>query len=40
MLSYYLKCRKNTEEKIPKVARTKIGRIMFHQTVQCVITKN
>ena len=25
MLSYYLKCRKNTETKNPKVARTKDG---------------
>ena len=29
MLSYYLKCRKNTESKNPKVARTKNGRIML-----------
>ena len=29
MLSYCLKCRKNTESKNPKVARTKNGRIMF-----------
>ena len=28
MLSYCLKCRKNTESKNPKVARTKNGRIM------------
>ena len=27
MLSYCLKCRKNTESKNPKVARTKNGRI-------------
>ena len=29
MLSYSLKCRKNTESKNPKVARTKNGRIML-----------
>ena len=29
MLSYCLKCRKNTESKTPKVARTKNGRIML-----------
>ena len=28
MLSYCLKCRKNTESKNPKVVRTKNGRIM------------
>ena len=29
MLSYYLKCRKNTESKDPRVVRTKNGRIML-----------
>ena len=29
MLSYCLKCRKNTESKNPKVARLKNGRIML-----------
>ena len=29
MLSYCLKCRKNTKSKNPKVARTKNGRIML-----------
>ena len=29
MLSYCLKCRKNTESKNPKAARTKNGRIML-----------
>ena len=29
MLSYSLKCRKNTESKNPKVVRTKNGRIML-----------
>ena len=29
MLSYCLKCRKNTETKNPKIVRTKYGRIML-----------
>ena len=29
MLSYFWKCRKNTESKNPKVARTENGRIML-----------
>ena len=29
MLSYCLKCRKNTESKNPKLTRTKNGRIML-----------
>ena len=29
MLSYCLKCRKNTESKTPKAVKTKNGRIMF-----------
>ena len=29
MLSYCLKCRKNTESKNPKIVRTKIRRIML-----------
>ena len=29
MLSYCLKCRKNTESKNPKVSKTIYGRIMF-----------
>ena len=29
MLSYYLRCRKNTGSKNPKVARIKNGRIIF-----------
>ena len=29
MLSYFVKCRKNTESKNPKVVRTKNGRIML-----------
>ena len=35
MLSYCLKCRKNTESKNPKVARTKNGRIMLLS--KCVV---
>ena len=30
----------NTKSKNPKVARTKTGRIMLYQNVQCVIVKN
>ena len=40
MLSYCLKCRENTESKSPKVVRTKNGRIILYQTVQCVIVTN
>ena len=40
MLSPCLKCRKNTESKNPKVARTKNGRIMLLSNVQSVIVKN
>ena len=40
MLSYCLKCRKNTESKKPKVAKTKTGRIMLYLNVQCVTVKN
>ena len=29
MLSYYLKCRKDTESKTPKVVRTKNGRVIL-----------
>ena len=29
MLSYFLKCRKNTESKNPKAVKTKNGRIML-----------
>ena len=37
MLSYCLKCRNNTESKNPKVVKTRNGRIMIYQNVQCVI---
>ena len=41
MLSYYcLKCRKNTESKNPKVAKTKKGRIMFLSKRAVCIVKN
>ena len=39
MLSYCLKCRKNTESKNLKVARKNPGRIMLYQNVQCMIGK-
>ena len=35
ILSYFLKCRKYTESKNPKVMRTKNGRIMF--LLNCVM---
>ena len=35
MLSYCLKCRKNTESKNPNVARTKNGRIILLS--KCVV---
>ena len=40
MLSYCLKCRKNTESKNPKVVRTKNGRIMLLSKCECAIVKN
>ena len=40
MLSYFLKCSKNTESENPKVARTKTEELCFNQNVQCVIVKN
>ena len=40
MVSYCLKCRKNTESINRKVGKTKNGRIMLYQNVQCVIVKN
>ena len=40
MLSYCCKCRKNTKSKTQKVVRTKNGRIMLYENVQCVIVKN
>ena len=40
MLSYCLKCRKNTESKNPKVVRTKNGRIMLLSNCVYVILKN
>ena len=38
MLSYCLKCRKNTESKNPKAARTKNGRIMLLS--KCAVCDN
>ena len=38
MFSFCLKCRKNTESKNPKVARTKNGWIMLLS--KCAIVKN
>ena len=40
MLSYCLKCRKNTESKNPKVARTKNGRIMLLSKCAVCDSKN
>ena len=43
MLSYCLKCRKNTQSKNPEVVRAKSERIIrmfFYQNVQCVIVNN
>ena len=40
MLSYWLKCIKNTESKNPKVARTKIGRIRLLSKVAMRDSKN
>ena len=40
MLSYSLKCRKNTESKNPKVVRTKNGRIMILSKFSICNSKN
>ena len=40
MLSYCLKCRKNTESKKRKFVKTKIEVQCFYQNVKCVIVKN
>ena len=40
MLSYCLKCRKNTKSKNLKVVTTKNGRIMLLSNFRCVIVKN
>ena len=40
MLSYCLKCRKNTESKNPKVMQTKNGRIMLLSKCTGVLVKN
>ena len=38
MLSYCLKCRKNTESKNPKVARNKSERIMLLLLSKCAVS--
>ena len=40
MLSYPLKCRKNTEGKNKKFVKTKNGKISFYQNVPCAIVNN
>ena len=40
MLSYCLKCRKNTENKNPKVVKTKNRRIIFLSTCAVCDSKN
>ena len=40
MLSYCLKCRKNTESKSPDVKKTKKGRLYYFLGVWCVAIKN
>ena len=40
MLSYYLECRKNTESKHPRVAKTNKKKQCFYQNVQCGAVKN
>ena len=40
MLSYCLKCRKNTESKNPKVVKAKNGRIMLLSNCVVEIMKN
>ena len=40
MLSYCLKCRKNTESKIQKLQGKNTEEQYFYQNVPCVIVKN
>ena len=40
MLCYYLKFRKHAENKNPKDVRTKNGKMMLYQDVQCATVKN
>ena len=40
MLSYYLVCRKNTESKSLKVAKTNKWKATLLPNVQCLIVKN
>ena len=39
MLSYCLKCRRDTQSKNPEVVKTKNGRIMLLSNVHCVTVK-
>ena len=40
MLPYFLKCRKNTESKNPKVVRTKRGGRLLSKCAKKMIVKN
>ena len=40
MLSYCLKCKRNTESINPKVLKTTNGRMMIYQHVPYVVVKN
>ena len=40
MLSYCLRCTKNTQSKNPKVVKTKNGRIMFSSKYEMCDSKN
>ena len=40
MLSYCLNCRKNTESKNPRVAKTNIGKLITLSKLQCGVLEN
>ena len=40
MLSYCLKCRKNTESKNPSVTKTNIGKLITLSKLQCGVLEN
>ena len=40
MLTYCLKCKKDTKNVGPKVLKTKKGKKCYHQNVPCVAVKN
>ena len=40
MLSHCLKCRENTEPKIPRVSKTNTGNQCFYPKMLCLIVKN